>query len=289
MPNEIRQSAEFTVVERVEDSPAGPYVILKLFAASTTHVVSCDDLADLGVSQEVRSRIIRGGVDEGEIQLGYTVLPAHLTFFSTGFARDYAKAILFDKEILDEDLILRVERFQELLALDQAPFGVGFEAIKIALVRVLIYRQKIRESERTNSLPQMTPSESEQLDLARLAYIYTRTFHEFGSQEQLAASLLQAIIENDAKNVGFFSAQLMHAYLSGRDTVRGRDIKKGASDGGKTTKDPRPRTLKILDKMRDHVDTGKSVSRAAELTYRGGLGKSTEANRKLWGRNKPRK
>ncbi|MGJ3231738.1 MAG: hypothetical protein ACFE0P_08070 [Oceanicaulis sp.] len=51
-----------------------------------------------------------------------------------------------------------------------------------------------------------------------------------------------------------------------------------------------PRTLQVLKEMHRYVMQGKSVSHAAELTYKPGkgegIGKSAEANRKLWHRHR---
>lgn len=47
-----------------------------------------------------------------------------------------------------------------------------------------------------------------------------------------------------------------------------------------------PRRRKILHRMEVEIDKGTSVREAAKRAYDCGLGKSTEANRKLWNRNK---
>ena len=46
------------------------------------------------------------------------------------------------------------------------------------------------------------------------------------------------------------------------------------------------RTLGILRRMAGYVERGHSVAQAANLTFKGGLGTSMEANRKMWHRHK---
>jgi hypothetical protein len=47
-----------------------------------------------------------------------------------------------------------------------------------------------------------------------------------------------------------------------------------------------PRTFDIIATVHGHIVKGHSVSRAAELTFKSGLGTSPEANRKLWNRHR---
>jgi hypothetical protein len=68
-----------------------------------------------------------------------------------------------------------------------------------------------------------------------------------------------------------------------RSIVTGKGVRTGASKGGDTRSGSYLATNNaILESMKKFLEANHTVSRAAELTFKNGLGKSTAANRALW-------
>lgn len=116
---------------------------------------------------------------------------------------------------------------------------------------------------------------------------WTDLFEEPFSDLWLAAMAHHAyyVLEDDFA-FGYLTALLDQRAQNERDYLRGKKGLDSARAGG------RARAAKVrsdsdlrLGKMRGLVDAGHSVSRAAELTCRAGLGPSKSANAKLWHRH----
>jgi hypothetical protein len=69
--------------------------------------------------------------------------------------------------------------------------------------------------------------------------------------------------------------------------VTGQDVRSGAKLGGEMRAEKfAPQTAVVIKEIRILKEQGHTISRAAELVAKRGIGTSAEANRKLWSRHK---
>lgn len=71
----------------------------------------------------------------------------------------------------------------------------------------------------------------------------------------------------------------------GKTAITGWNVQRGGTKGGEARRAKlEPATLRVLQEMERLQASGHSVSRAAELAAKNGIGSSKEANRKAWSR-----
>ena len=84
-------------------------------------------------------------------------------------------------------------------------------------------------------------------------------------------------------------AQARFTRNASEHTLRGIGTKVSAKKGGDARRGSfADLTSCVLSEMQTRIEAGKSVSDAARLVHARGIGTSAEANRKLWGRHKPK-
>lgn len=89
-----------------------------------------------------------------------------------------------------------------------------------------------------------------------------------------------------AGSIGRIIEQYCWRFSHGADTLRGKVSVSAARTGGETrARAHAALSEKILSEMQRQVQAGKTVSNAARLAFKFGLGASPGANRKLWYRN----
>jgi len=103
-----------------------------------------------------------------------------------------------------------------------------------------------------------------------------------------AANLMSLFfVHQDDLRFGYLWAEYQLRIRSEVDTVRGKKLVRDARAGGKARAEKSTlHSQKILAAMAAHIGKGKSISNAASLAAKAGLGASMDANRKLWTRNR---
>jgi hypothetical protein len=105
--------------------------------------------------------------------------------------------------------------------------------------------------------------------------------------EQDALREFAADVAINALRAGYFSYAAESKSIQAH-AVRGKKTVAGASVGGRErARETELKTEEILKRMRELTEGNNlSVSRAAEIAYKNGLGTSANANRQLWKRSK---
>jgi len=94
-------------------------------------------------------------------------------------------------------------------------------------------------------------------------------------------------VEQNDFAFGYLTALLDQKQHNEDHFLRGKKGLASAGLGGQArSAQLKSATHAILSKMDRHIGAGKSIKRAADLTFRAGLGSSPSANRKLWQRHK---
>jgi hypothetical protein len=85
---------------------------------------------------------------------------------------------------------------------------------------------------------------------------------------------------------GAAARELELAVLNRDDAARGRKVKSSARRGGhERSQDWSAARLQVLASMQLYIGKGHTVANAARLTHKDGIGKSAEANRKVYNRH----
>ena len=93
----------------------------------------------------------------------------------------------------------------------------------------------------------------------------------------------------DDLRFGFLWAEYQYRMRDEKTTVRGATISKAASAGGKSRRTSHDvKRTQVLTAMATHLKQGHTASRAADLAWRGVIGTSAAANRKIWQRHQKR-
>ena len=101
-----------------------------------------------------------------------------------------------------------------------------------------------------------------------------------------AMNALYFVYRDDLK-VGYLWAEYKIRMEHESAAVRGQTVRDGAQKGGeKRSQDYASLRKVVLSELKRLCDQGHSVSRAAELAFKAGIGTSGAANAKLWHRNK---
>lgn len=94
-------------------------------------------------------------------------------------------------------------------------------------------------------------------------------------------------IEEDEYAFGYLIALLDQKLSNESHFLRGKKGLESAGLGGQVrAAKAKPKTKSVLIEMDRHISGGKSIARAADLTFRAGQGSSSSANRKLWSRHR---
>jgi hypothetical protein len=90
-----------------------------------------------------------------------------------------------------------------------------------------------------------------------------------------------------AGKIGRLAEHYRWRFSYGADAMRGRTNVQAARSGAEArARELADQTQVVLTAMKTQVAAGKSISRAATIVFRSGLGASPEANRKLWTRHR---
>jgi len=93
----------------------------------------------------------------------------------------------------------------------------------------------------------------------------------------------------DHLRLGYLWAEYQIRMRHETDSLRGKKSVASAQMGGaEHARAFENRRQRIIESIKRFVESGQSVSNAALLTFKNGLGSSAEANRKLWTRHKPK-
>ena len=91
------------------------------------------------------------------------------------------------------------------------------------------------------------------------------------------------IVAEEVLLAGAAARQIELAIKNRADAMIGKAVVRGARSGGNQRRNNRaPGSERILTEMHRLVEEGKSVSRAADIAARKGLGTTAGANRQLW-------
>lgn len=121
-----------------------------------------------------------------------------------------------------------------------------------------------------------------------LIAVWAELFAEPFGELWLAAMAQHAYwVERDEFAFGYLTALLDQKKQNESHFLRGKKGLASAALGGQArAAQSKSGTQTVLMEMERHISAGKSITRAAELTCRAGLGATPEANRKLWYRHR---